>query len=103
MDLRAAARSERCDENSVSGDLGLGSVVAWGLGQQRLGKGRWVGKELKEERKKKNEREKEEKSWNEHRDKKGEEDIGKDIWVKWKYYLIRWWNKIIIFGYIFEL
>ena len=52
MDSRVAARSERCDENSVNGDLGLGSVAAWGLGQKRLGKGRWVGKELKEERKK---------------------------------------------------
>ena len=38
MDLRAAARSERCDglvrydENSEGGGLGLGSVAAWGLG-----------------------------------------------------------------------
>ena len=75
--------------------MGLGLAA---VGQGEMGQQRAEGRE-----KKIYEREKEEKSWNEHMDRKCEEDIGKDIGVKWKYYLIRWWNKIIIFGYSFEL
>lgn len=59
MDSREVARSKRCDgsarfdENSEGDGLGLGLVVAG-----RLGMGRWVDEELKEEIKKNKGREK---------------------------------------------